>query len=70
MVGILEKIEMAKTKMPHKGHKLHMCFLANLGCHLLNADGYKSLVNKPKYVCKACGRVANKAMNLCSPTKL
>ena len=28
------------------------------------------LVNKPKFICKSCGRTANKKENLCVPKKL
>lgn len=33
-------------------------------------EAYMDLVNKPKHVCKKCGRVANKKKLLCKPTKL
>lgn len=31
---------------------------------------YVLLVNQPKFVCMACGRVANKKKNLCQPEKI
>lgn len=31
---------------------------------------YILLVNQPKFVCTACGRVANKKKNLCQPEKM
>ena len=35
-----------------------------------NPDEYAELVNKPKYLCKRCGRVANKKKSLCKPVRL
>jgi hypothetical protein len=31
---------------------------------------YVLLVNQPRFVCLACGRVANKKKNLCEPEKI
>jgi rubrerythrin len=31
---------------------------------------YMELVNKGKYICKKCGRVANDESNLCKPKEL
>ena len=31
---------------------------------------YVLLVNQPRFVCTACGRVANKKKNLCEPEKM
>ncbi len=58
------------VKMPHSGHNRHMCFLVNLGYHDRKGKDFASLCDKPKYKCRQCGRVANKAKNLCKPTKL
>ena len=33
-------------------------------------DTYVEHVKKPKFVCKSCGRVANKKGLLCSPIKI
>jgi hypothetical protein len=44
-------------------------------CHLkreLKRDmpTYILMVNQPRFVCTACGRVANKKKNLCQPEKI
>ncbi|MHC4843027.1 MAG: hypothetical protein ACYTFM_04275 [Planctomycetota bacterium] len=61
---------MENFKLPHSGHNKHLCFLVNLGTQQRNRKMYERLVNKPGYLCKQCGRVANKAKNLCRPVKL
>ena len=61
---------MSEKKMPHEGHEEHLCYLQNIGFLLKNWEEYKNLVRDGRYVCKACGRVAVKAENLCAPERL
>jgi hypothetical protein len=61
---------MEKFKLPHSGHNRHLCYLVNLGVQYRDPKMYKKLVKEPLYLCKQCGRTANKAMNLCKPVKL
>ena len=61
---------MDKFKLPHSGHNKHLCYLNNLGVPHRDPAMYKKYVSEPKYLCKQCGRVANKATNLCKPVKL
>jgi hypothetical protein len=51
------------------GHAVKMCALTCCPCNL-DLPKIKSLVKDPQYICKACGRVANKARNLCQPAAL
>ena len=46
-----------------------MCALTCCACGI-DLKGIKRLVNAPKFICKACGRVANKRVNLCKPVAL
>jgi hypothetical protein len=61
---------MAKAEMPHPGHDKHLCYLNNLGFQISNPKDYKELVRDGKFVCKICGRVAAKEINLCKSAKL
>ena len=61
---------MEKFKLPHSGHNKHLCYLVNLGAPTRNLSMYKKLVAEPQYICKQCGRTANKATNLCKPVAL
>lgn len=57
-------------KMPHEGHEMHLCYLANLGYHVQDTSGYRRLVKGAKYVCANCGRAAAEKANLCRPKKI
>jgi len=46
-----------------------MCALTCCPCKL-DVKKIAPLVNKPKFICKSCGRVANKKRNLCQPVSL
>jgi len=46
-----------------------MCALACCPC-ALDIKKMMPLVNKPRFICKSCGRVANEKKNLCVPVSL
>jgi len=46
-----------------------LCALTCCPCNL-DIKAIAPLVNKPKFICKSCGRVANEKKNLCQPTPL
>jgi len=46
-----------------------MCALACCPCNL-DIKKIAPLVNKPMFICKSCGRVANDKQNLCVPVRL
>ena len=46
-----------------------MCSLTCCACSI-DLKAIKPLVNAPKFICQACGRVANKKTNLCKPVLL
>jgi hypothetical protein len=59
-----------------RGKQASMCCgtdkLCALTCCTCNLDikVIKPLVNKPRFICKNCGRVANDKRNLCQPAPL
>ena len=46
-----------------------MCAMTCCPCNL-DLKTIRKLANRPKFICKACGRVANDRQNLCQPTAL
>jgi hypothetical protein len=46
-----------------------MCALTCCPC-AVDVEALKPLVNEPRFICEACGRVANKTENLCKPVAL
>ena len=53
---------------PHIGHKHHLCCMVKEG--VVTLEQFKALVKNPKFICRKCGRVANKEENLCEPLPL
>ena len=51
------------------GHNLKMCAMTCCPCNL-DLKKIKSLVKDPQFICESCGRVADKAKNLCQPVPL
>ena len=47
-----------------------MCKLVKEEFHLKKTKQYAKIVANPQYVCKRCGRVANKKTRLCKPVEL
>lgn len=47
-----------------------LCKICKDDCLKKCLDEYIDLVKDPKYVCKKCGRTAQKAKNLCKPSKI
>jgi hypothetical protein len=60
--------------MPRKATQAYCAedTLCALTCCPCNLDVKKivPLVNKPRFICKSCGRVANQKKNLCQPTAI
>lgn len=50
--------------------KKHLCKLVKENLLEENTEKYISKVDEPKYICKNCGRIANKKNSLCKPGKL
>ena len=46
-----------------------MCSLTCCAC-AIDLKAIKPLVNAPQFICRMCGRVANKKVNLCKPVRL
>ena len=61
---------MSNNEMPHEGHENHLCALYGEGMLKDNPEEWKKLVSNGRHVCRGCGRVANRAENLCDPQKL
>jgi hypothetical protein len=47
-----------------------MCKLVKDGFHSKKTKQFAKLVKEPKFVCKTCGRVANRKACLCKPVEL
>lgn len=55
---------------PYSGHGKHLCVAQAVKYLETNLEDYKNMVRDGKFVCKNCGRVANKAEYLCNPDAL
>ena len=53
----------------HHDHENKMCALTCCPCHL-DIEAIKPLVDEPKAICTACGRVANDEDRLCRPSTI
>lgn len=51
-------------------HTEHLCYIVSQGFHLSDEQGYKALLDDPKFRCNHCGRTARNDANLCAPAHL
>ncbi|MEE8570191.1 MAG: hypothetical protein V3S97_04235 [Candidatus Bathyarchaeia archaeon] len=49
-------------------HPNHLCYMFKSG--KVTLEQLKDLVREPMYICKWCGRVAEKSDNLCAATSI
>jgi hypothetical protein len=57
-------------KCKSASHALHLCALKACGLDVEGNGVFTKLVDKPQFVCEACGDKANKAENLCKPKNI
>ena len=48
----------------------HLCYLVSQGFHLSDEREFQALINKPRFQCRHCKQIANRAKNLCMPIEL
>jgi hypothetical protein len=48
-------------------HAEHLCYLLSQGFHLDDPEGYRILIQNPRFRCRHCGRDAASPKNLCLP---
>jgi hypothetical protein len=65
-----EKNNISNPECKSEHHSEHLCYFVSQGFHLTNDKEYNNMVQDPQFKCQHCGRVANKADNLCKPVKL
>jgi hypothetical protein len=54
-------------KPPHPEHERHLCVVWHTW---MDVEKLRPLVQNGKFVCKSCGRVAEKSENLCDATPI
>ncbi|MCW4032006.1 MAG: hypothetical protein NWF08_01255 [Candidatus Bathyarchaeota archaeon] len=52
---------------PHEGHEKHLC---KIWSDTYEVNKVRDIVKTPNFICKICGRVAEKEENLCYPIEL
>ncbi len=61
---------MAEKASKNKLEKKKLCKLCKNDCLKKGLKDYIKLVNEPSYICKKCGRAANKSKSLCRPEEI
>ena len=54
----------------HDKHNEHLCHLQYEGYHYGHRAEYKALVQDAQFICRNCGRTAQRQGNLCDPIAL
>ena len=61
-------LEPARRHTSHIGHGQHLCDMAERG--EVSLEQIKVLVKNAKFICRKCGRVASRDVNLCEAVAL